>query len=446
MIFLHNPKTKKVIRLLQRITFFYAVILLSISTLSAQTYYFDYYGVKEGLPQSKVYDVIQDDHGYLWLATESGISKFDGVNFTNYTAEDGLAEGGIKVLLKDSEGNIWMGHKSGGVSFYDGEKFKIHPIGDSLSVEISSLLMDKENVLWITTFGDGLIKIENPFEFDPQKNVYEHYKGRQISDLVFYGTMAKGDTLFFITDIGLKKYNKSENLFEKYAPRGLPRYFQISAMLEGRNEDIWFGTHNGGLYRYIKEKNEFKIYDARDGLADNWISTISEDSQGNIWVGTWGGGITKFTGEKYKTFDNLNGLSDLKIRRIIEDIEGNILIATNEHGLAIFKGEKFVTYGTDDGLIDQNVWAIVQDKGEKYWVGTNKGISVYNPNAGDKGIKFAHYNMESNAIGDQIRYLKNDNNGNVWIGTDDNGVSMYNYKTGRFEYNPIINNTIKRTL
>ena len=64
MIFLHNPKIIKVIRLLQRITFFYAVILLSISNLSAQTYYFDYYGVQEGLSQSKVYNVIQDNHGY----------------------------------------------------------------------------------------------------------------------------------------------------------------------------------------------------------------------------------------------------------------------------------------------------------------------------------------------------------------------------------------------
>ena len=437
MIFLHNPKIKKVIRLLQRITFFYAVILLSTSNLSAQTYYFDYYGVKEGIPQSKVYDVIQDDNGYLWLATESGISKFDGVNFTNYTAENGLAEGGIKALLKDSEGNIWMGHKSGGISFFDGKEIKIHPVSELIRVEITSFLMDHENILWITTHGDGLIRLDNPYEFDHGKIRYEQYKGRQISDLVFSGTMAKGDTLFFITDIGLKKYNKSENLFERYTPKGLSRYFQISAMFEGRNGDIWFGTHNGGLYRYIKSKNEFKIYDARDGLASNFISTISEDSQENIWVGTWGGGITKFTGETYKTFDNSNGLSDLKIRRIIEDVEGNILIGTNEHGLAIFKGEKFTTYGIKDGLIDQNVWAIVQDKGGKYWFGTNKGVSVYNPDAGSKGIKFAHYNQESNGIGDQIRYLKNDNNRNIWIGTADAGVTMYNYKTGRFEYSII---------
>ncbi|MCK5170317.1 MAG: hypothetical protein KAQ75_10595, partial [Bacteroidales bacterium] len=439
MVFLLNPKTKKVIRLLQRITFFYAVILLCTSNLLAQTYYFDYYGVQEGLPQSKVYDVVQDDHGYFWLATESGISKFDGVNFTNYTAENGLAEGGIKALLKDSEGNIWMGHKSGGgVSFFDGKEFKIHPVSVLLNVEITSFLMDAENILWITTHGNGLIRLDNPYEFDPEKVKYEQYKGR-LSDQVFSVILAKNDSIFFITDAGIKKYNKSSNSFEMFNPKGLTTYWQITCMHEDQKGDIWFGTFHGGLYRYIKEKKEFKIYDARDGLANNWISTISEDSKGNVWVGTWGGGITKFSDDGYKTFNGSNGLLDLKIWNILEDVEGNILIGTHEHGLAIFKGEKFTTYSVDDGLIDQNVWAIVQDKGGKYWFGTNKGVSVYNPRAGIKGIKFAQYNQESNAIGDQIRYLKNDNDGNVWIGTADVGVTMYNYKTGRFENNPIVN-------
>jgi len=439
MVFLHDPKINKVIRLLQRITFFYAVILLSISTLSAQTYYFDYYGVKEGLPQSKVYDVIQDDHGYLWLGTESGISKFDGVNFTNYTAENGLAEGGIKALLKDNNGNIWMGHKSGGVSFFDGKTIRKHPIGELISMEITSLLIDKEGVLWISSLGDGLIKLDNPYEFDPEKIKYIQFKGRRLSDRVFSVIMTKSDSIFFITDVGIKKYNKVDSSFVRHAPKGLTTYWQITAMYEDSRGDVWYGTYHGGLYRYIKEKNEFKIYDARDGLADNWISTITEDSKENIWVGTWGGGITKFSDDGFKTFDGSNGLLDLKIWNILEDVEGNILIGTNEHGLSIFKGEKFTTYSVEDGLIDQNVWAIVQDKGGKYWFGTNKGVSVYNSKAGDNGVKFAHYNQESNAIGDQIRYLKNDNNGNVWVGTADVGVTMYNYKTGRFENNPIIN-------
>jgi len=439
MVSKNNSKTKKVIRLLQRITFFYTTILISLSS-TAQTYYFDYYGVKEGLPQSKIYNVVQDSKGYVWLASESGISKFDGVNFHNYTSEDGIAEGGIKTLLKDINGFIWMGHNTGGVSFFNGKEFKIHPISEQISVEVTSFLMDRDSILWITTLGDGLIKLENPYETDSGKIVFEQFKGKQLGDRVFSGTIAKGDSIFFITEAGIKKYNKSQNSFERYAPKGLSSYFQITKMYEDKAGDIWFGTFHGGLFRLIKEKNEFIVYDAkRDGLADNWISTITEDSQGNVWVGTWGGGISKFSRTEIKTFNNLNGLSDLKIRHILEDLEGNILIGTNEHGLAVFKGERFKTYTTKDGLIDQNIWAITQDKGGKYWFGTNKGISILNPKAGRKGIRFAHYNEESNSIGNHVRFLKKDRNNNIWIGTDDNAVNMYNYKTGRFESNLVIN-------
>lgn len=439
MNFLFNSKIKKVIRSLQRITFFYVVILLSSQSSFGQTYYFDYYGVQDGLPQSKIYNTIQDNNGYLWLSSESGISKFDGTNFINYTSEDGIAAGGIKTLLQDADDYIWMGHKTGAVSFFNGKGFKIHPISKQISAEVTSFLMDANNTLWITTLGDGLIKLENPYETDSAKLKFEQFKGKQLGDRVFSGTIAKGDSLFFITDAGIKKYNTKENSFESYAPKGLSRYFQITAMHEDRKGDIWYGTFHGGLFRYIKEKNEFKVYDAkRDGLADNWVSTITEDSKGNVWIGTWGGGITKFSESGLKTFNNLNGLTGLKIWNITEDLEGNILLATNEHGLAIFKGERFISYDKKDGLSDQNVWAIAQDKGGKYWFGTNKGISVYNPNAGRNGIRFAYYNESSNAIGNQIRFLKTDKNNNIWLGTDDNGINMYNYKSGRFESTPVI--------
>ena len=437
MIFLNNSNIKKVIRTFLRITFFYAVTLLSTSTLLAQTYFFDYYSVQEGLP-SKVYDIIQDNEGYLWVASEGGVSRFDGVNIQNYTAENGLAESGIKTMLKDKNGNIWMGHKSGGISFYDGKEIRIHPVSELLTVEVTSILMDKDEVLWITTLGNGLFKIDNPYEFNVDLIKYEQYKGSKLSDRVFSGAIAKGDSLFFITDVGIKKYDKGKNEFEGFTPKGLTKYFQITDMHEDKKGNIWFGTFHGGLFKYIKEKEEFKIYDARDGLANNWISNIAEDSQGNIWVGTWGGGITKFTDNGYISFDSSNGLSDLKIWKIIEDVEGNILIGTNEHGLSIFKGEKFTSYGVKDGLSDQNVWAVTQDKNGKYWFGTNKGITVYNPKAGDGGIKFAYFNQESHGIGNQIRYLKNDKNGNIWIGTADNNVTMYNYSSGRFESNPVI--------
>jgi len=440
MNFNQRTMNQKVIRTFLRITFFYSVFLLSNFNLSAQTYFFDYYSVKEGLAQSKVYKLVQDHQGYLWIGSESGVSRFDGVNFINYTAEDGIAEGGIKALYKDPNHKIWMGHKTGAVTLLDEDKMIIHPVSEVINAEITSFIYDKNDILWISTLGDGLIKLDNPYNLTDSLK-YEHFKGRKLSDRVFSGIIAKEDSIFFITDVGIRKYNPKTNSFDRYMPEGLTSYFQITSMLEDKQGDLWFGTHHGGLYRYIQKEQKFKIYDSRDGLANNFISTIEEDSEGNIWIGTWGGGITRISEDGLKTFDKTNGLDDHKIWCILEDVEGNILIGTNEHGLAVFKGEKFVTFGVDDGLTDQQVWAVTQDKDGKYWFGTNNGISVYSPEV--SGKKFLHYSDKSHSIGNQIRYLKNDNDGNVWLGTNDNGVSMFNYKTGRFEFNPVINRYIR---
>jgi len=438
-----NLKKEKVIRL-GRIAFFYAVFFLLTSNLFGQTYYFDYYGVKEGLAQSKVYSVLQENQGYLWIATESGVTKFDGVTFTNYTSQEGLAEGGIKSLFKDSNGTIWMGHKDGGISIAKKDKISKHPLSAFIKGDVLGFIEDSDNQLWIMTHGDGVLRIENPNELDAAKIVYEQYKGNSLSDRVFSGTRTLNDTLYFVTDVGIKKYNKSDNSFSNFFIKGLTSYFLITVMHQDKKGDIWFGTHNGGLYRYLSQEERFVIYDSRDGLAYNWISTISEDSKGNIWIGTWGGGVTKFSGNTFKTFNNQNGLDDQKIYCIQEDVEGNILIGTNEHGLAIFKGEKFITYDGSFGLENQQIWSVLQDKAGNYWFGSNEGLAVYNPNTKDSNKKMVIYNQKKNAIGNQIRFLKNDRDGNIWIGTNDNAVSMFDISSGRFVYNAVVNRYFSR--
>lgn len=428
----------KVICLLKLITFFCAIMWASVNTTYAQKYYFDFYSVKEGLAQSKVYTILQDDLGYLWLGTESGVSMFDGNAFINYSAEDGLAEKGVKILYKDSKGNIWMGHKGGGITIYDGKEFIRHPLTYQINGDITSFLEGKDNELYITTWKDGLYILDQPLELDTAKLKYKQFKGRILSDLVFSSTKTDDDTIYLVTDLGIKKYDPGTENFIPYLPEGLTNYFQITSMLEDSQGNQWFGTYHGGLYKYNKETKEFKVYDARDGLAHNWISTLSEDSRGNVWVGTWGGGITKFDERGYKTFDPKNGLVDNKIYCILEDFEGNILIGTNEHGMGIFKGEDFITYNADDGLINQQVWAVYQDINGKYWFGTNMGISVFDPQK-DKDQQFTHYNQSTNAIGDQIRYLVEDKDHNIWVGTNDNGVMEYDINRKRFIYNPLVN-------
>ena len=80
---------------------------------SSQIYYFDNYSVSEGLAQSKVFAFIQDRNDYIWMGTEGGVSRFDGINFENFTSEDGLALNGVRTIFEDSLGLLWFVPDSG---------------------------------------------------------------------------------------------------------------------------------------------------------------------------------------------------------------------------------------------------------------------------------------------------------------------------------------------
>ena len=121
--------------------------------LKSQTYFFDNYNVKEGLAQSKVFYTHQDSKGYLWLGTEAGVSRFDGINFINYNTEDGLAQNGVKTILEDKQGNIWLGHKGGGISRISGNEIQSLK-NDSINVDITCFLEDDKGVIWFGTFGN----------------------------------------------------------------------------------------------------------------------------------------------------------------------------------------------------------------------------------------------------------------------------------------------------
>src|SRR3954471_12896100 len=91
--------------------------------INAQTYHFSNYGVKDGLAQSNVSGILQDSSGFYWIATEGGVSRFDGKNFINYTTEDGLADNNVSAIFIDRQNHLWLGHENGSLTRYDGKKF-----------------------------------------------------------------------------------------------------------------------------------------------------------------------------------------------------------------------------------------------------------------------------------------------------------------------------------
>lgn len=430
----------RVIRSLGLMTLFFMALTVH---LRGQTYFFEKYGVEQGLSSSKVYSILQDRNDWLWFGTESGVSRFDGSGSLNLSSVDGLAGGGVFSLAEDTLGRIWFGHLNGGLSMFDGEKYtRLKFDSITLTGDVTSI-RQMGNYIWLTTFNNGAIRIEFPARGQYNLSA-KQYSGKDgLGDQLSSSYLSKNNEYYCIVpNAGVKKYNPDTDQFETFSPKGFPEYFAVIVMFEDSRGDTWFGTHNGGLYRRIGSTGEMKIYDYRDGLAKNLVSFITEDYRGNIWVGTWGGGITVFSNEKMIVYHKNNGLEANWIHWILEDREKNMIIADHYTGISIYKGDHFITYSDESILPDKGVWAIGEEEPGRYWFGTNAGISVLDSRA-QSGNRVRIYNNERNAIGNKIRFIKPDKSGNIWIGTDGNGLSYYDTKRERFFYDTSINRYLR---
>jgi ligand-binding sensor domain-containing protein/serine phosphatase RsbU (regulator of sigma subunit) len=413
---------------------------LTILSGQAQKYFFDNYGIKQGLSEQKVYTLLQDSKDYIWLGTANGLSRFDGKKFENFTSRNNLANGGVRCILEDSSGYIWFGHLNGGLSRYNGQKFE-QVAFDSLKLtgDVTGIKQFK-NKIWFTSQYDGAIEADYPIS-DIRHIKAKQFRGKEgLSDQVYGATLISGPSFICVTDVGLKRYNKVENKFEGYRMPHMTTYFNTICLREDKHGNLWFGTYNGGIYKYIMSESRMVYYDLiKMGVASNAVNCITEDSRGRIWIGTWGGGIAVFDGENFRRFNSENGLKASKIYNIIEDTEGNILIADQSNGLTIYKGDAFETINERSILPDPNVNALYQDKTGILWFGTNAGISQYYSQSEKKTVL---YNKKNNSLFEDIRFFREDRDGNLWIGANEGGVILYNMKTSRFEAQPYINSNL----
>ena len=224
-------------------------LFLSIKILpvGAQKYFFDNYGIKEGLSEQKVYCLLQDANDFIWLGTANGVSRFDGKKFENFSSQDSLASGGVRSLFEDSSGFIWFGHLNGGVSRYDGRKFE-QATFDSIKItgDVNSITQIDDK-MWFTSNYDGAIRVDFPIN-DIKKIRGKQFRGKEgLSDQVFGSTVNSDGAIICVADVGLRRFNKEEERFENYRMPHMTTYFQSTCLLEDREGNIWFGTYNGGF-------------------------------------------------------------------------------------------------------------------------------------------------------------------------------------------------------
>ncbi|HMC97345.1 MAG TPA: two-component regulator propeller domain-containing protein, partial [Flavobacteriales bacterium] len=140
------------------ITFLLCICGLS---LHAQRFYFENVSVTSGLPASKVYAVLQDSTGLVWLGTESGLASYDGIKVVSAGPNAGIASGGVRSLFIDAEKRLWCGHLGGGISISQGRRFRSITVSDRpLTADVTAIAQDGNGAVWIGTFGMGALRVK----------------------------------------------------------------------------------------------------------------------------------------------------------------------------------------------------------------------------------------------------------------------------------------------
>lgn len=421
---------------------------------------FEHISIRNGLSNSKVRGMLQDQYGFMWFATQDGLNKYDGYNFTIYKNNSAdtasLSHNGLREIIEDKQGNIWIATWGGGVNMFDRktEMFVRYNYNKDVSDFIYCLLEDHEGKIWIGTDKNGICVLDpvtkqiKNFRFD--RNNPEGINDNQIRDIY----EDRDHNIWIATGHGgVNVFDRKNNTFKKYMhdpkdPKSLGSN-SVRAIIQDSKNNLWIGTYGQGLDLFIPERTQFRHFknDQKNSnsLVHNTIQYLKEDSQGNIWIGTENGGVSIFNLET-NTFVNYahddidrNSISDNSIYAICEDNVGNIWIGTyNDGANLIVSDAKFTFYRHNSSpysLSSNLVVSIVEDSYDNLWIGTDGGgVNKLDRKTG----KFTHFKHESgnakSIAGNHVLTIAEDSYGNMWAGTWGEGITVFNTEKNTYKH------------
>jgi ligand-binding sensor domain-containing protein/signal transduction histidine kinase len=374
--------------------------------------------VDGSLPQSSVFSIRQTHDGYLWLATQEGLARFDGVRFKVFNSQntDQIRHNDVWTLLEDLDGALWIGTRGGGLTRYKDGVFVNFGREQGLADDaIQALWQTADGSLWIGTRGGGLNRYK--------EGVVSTFttKDGLSSDTIYTLYGDRGGTLWIGTDGGGITLLRDGVFTRLTTKQGLSND-TVYAFLEDRDGTVWIGT-GAGLNRW-RDGRITTVLGKRDGLSNDNIRSLHQDRDGNLWIGTDGGGLNRYAGGRFTAFTTQQGLSNDSVGAIYEDREGNLWIGTDAGGLNRLKDNKFISYTSREGLPNDNARAIAEDADGALWVGTFGGLARY------QGGAFRAYTTRDGLSGDVVLSLAVGRDGALWAGTL--GAGLNRLKDGRF--------------
>ncbi len=428
---------------------------------------FERLSVEEGLSQGTVNEILQDSGGFLWIATQDGLNRYDGYRFEVYQhdPEDPASLPGswILALAEDAAGDLWIGTEGGGLARWRRSadafvRFRHDPEDPaSLSGDrVMSILIDRQGQVWLGTAESGLNRL------DPESGRFERFRhdpaeaGSLSDDYVQTLYEDRSGNLWAGTWGGLDRlapdrFDASTRTFAHYRhdpaePNSLSDD-RILSILEDHLGRLWVGTMDG-LHRWDPEVEGFirYVHDPADpeSLSQDRVRTLFEDRSQRLWVATDGGlnllldASGRFARYRHDTADP-SSLSNDRVTSIFQDSGGVLWIGTQGGGankwnpatwaFSHFKADP----AAEEGLSNPAVYGFSEDAEGKIWIATHGGVNVLDRTAGS----FRHFRHDpgdpESLSDDRVAALLHDRQGTLWVATLAGGLNRLDAGARGFE-------------
>jgi signal transduction histidine kinase/ligand-binding sensor domain-containing protein/CheY-like chemotaxis protein len=323
--------------------------------------------VDRGMPTG-IQSIGQTSDGFLWIASDNGLYRYDGNRCTQYYTDTiGMLHGAYSVslcVLHDS--SLLCGFSNGTILRI--KDFRHTLLHDPILPEdtaISCLFQTTDGSIWIGTGGDGLFRYQDGTisRFIPS--------GGLPSGFITSLTEGPEHQLWVGTQEGLCRFRNDQMKVYSIAD-GLPNMFILSLSYD-RQGRLWIGTH-GGLC--VMQQNRFKTVTAENLSTDDAIYSIASDAAGDIWFAAYGNGLFRYhdpDGSIERISDD-NGLPSRLVNRIFVDRESSIWVSLRANlGLCQLQKPVIQTISVVDGLSGENILPILQASGDEIWIGNAAG-------------------------------------------------------------------------
>lgn len=401
---------------------------------------------EQGMPRGTLRVLTQTPDGFLWMGSDSGLSRFDGVRFTSVVVPEGLEVGPIQTLLGDSNGVLWIGTASNGLVRYENGRFSTVAMEQGLrSNAISALAEDAAGRLWIGT--ESGLEIRSAGEMSSPGSKVE-FAGKRIVSL------AKGtnDTMWAaVGGTGVFQFNKGGWTQEKDSLTNT-LLADPHCILVDHDGRLWIGAGND--FALCRDGEQWRRYHIPRHSPTSYIATLAEEPDGTIWAGSMGEGLFQFKDGRLIGITAGSGFADNLVSCLLVDSEGKLWVGT-ESGLSRLQRKEVFAFSQNEGLgygavrslaevAPGVIWAIKPNDGLYRWEGgtfnrlTAAGLSPRDPVLGamlvarDRSCWIAcrdgllHF-KDPQAVADESRLfalpnltiisLAEDSKGNIWSGT-----------------------------